>query len=151
MKLKTRLKLSFFIMAIMPIVLFSLIVWLLLTYQTSDINNYYGIEGTTWDSFNNPIDILTKVANQLHMELEEKVEKDPNILEDLGFLQNLEESLADKGTDIVIRKNGKYIYMSEGITESEATKLLPDYGDMNSVSENGLYYGDSKKMYYSAD
>lgn len=145
MKLKTRLKLSFFIMAIMPIVLFLLIVWLLLTYQTSDINNYYGIEGTTWDSFNNPIDILTKVANQLHMELEEKVEKDPNILEDLGFLQNLEESLADKGTDIVIRKNGKYIYMSEGITESEATKLLPDYGDMNSVSENGLYYGDSKK------
>lgn len=145
MKLKTRLKLSFFIIAIMPIVLFSLIVWLLLSYQTSDINAYYGIEGTTLDSFSNPIDILTKVANQLHAELEEKIENDPNILEDTEYLRELDAALSNKATDIVVRKNGEYIYLSEGIGEAEANKLLPDYGDMNSVSENGLYYGDLKK------
>ncbi len=75
MKLKTRLKLAFFLIAVMPIVLFSLIIGILLSYQTSNINDYYGIEGANWESFSNPTDILTMVANQIHGDLQEKIER----------------------------------------------------------------------------
>lgn len=145
MKLKTRLKLSFFIMAIMPIVLLSLIMWMLLSYQTSYINTYYGIEGTTLNSMSNPMEILTKVADQLYGELLKKIEEEPDILKDGQYLQTVGETLEKKATDIVVRKNGEYIYLSEGIAIEEAQKILPDYGDINDVSENGLYYGGLKK------
>lgn len=145
MKLKTRLKLSFFIIAIMPVVLFSVIAWGLLSYQVQNINSHYGIEGTNLDSFSNPIDILAKVANQLHGELLQKINDNPNILEDQNYLHELEVSLKAKSTDLVVRKNGEYIFLSSGIEIEEAKKILPDYGDINAVSENGMYYGDLKK------
>ena len=145
MKLKTRLKLAFFLIAVMPIVLFSLIIGILLSYQTSNINDYYGIEGANWESFSNPTDILTMVANQIHGDLQEKIEADPNILENQEYLKGLENSLEYKDADVVVRKNGQYVFVSEGITVEEARKILPDYGDINDVSENGLYYGGSKK------
>lgn len=145
LKLKTRLKLSFFIMAVVPLVLLSLIVRMLLSYQTEYINSHYGIEGTTWDSMSNPIEILTKVANQLHEEMQEEIAKNPNILEDKEYLQKLDGVLESKATDLVVRKNGEYVFHSEGITIEEAKKILPDYGDINDVSENGLYYGGLRK------
>lgn len=145
MKLKTRLKLCFFIMAIMPLILCFGIAYALLCYQASHINNYYDIEGTNFESFSNPIEILTKVADQLHSDLEVKLEDNPDILLNEEYLKTLEESLAIKSTDLVVRKNGEYVYLSEGIEIEDVQKLLPDYGDLNDISDNVLYHGGLKK------
>ena len=145
MKLKTRLKLSFFIMALLPLILCFAIAYALLCYQASGINHYYGIEGTDFQSLSNPIEILTKVVNRLHSDLEIKLAENPDILLDEEYLKELEMALEIKSTDLVVRKNGEYVYLSDGIEIEEARKILPDYGDLNSISDNALYYGGSKK------
>lgn len=145
MKLRTRLKLSFFIIALLPLVLFFIIGYALLYYQASGINHYYEIEGTDLASFSNPIEILTKVADQLHDDLEVKLAENPDILLDEEYLRKLEAALESKSTDLVVRKNGEYVYLSQGISIEDARKILPDYGDLNNISDNALYYGGLKK------
>lgn len=145
MKLKTRLKLSFFIMALLPLVLCFAVAYALLSYQASGINHYYEIEGTTFESLSNPIEILTKVVDRLHADLEIKLAENPDILLDEEYLKELEAELEIKSTDLVVRKNGEYVYISDGINAEEARKILPDYGDLNSISDNALYYSGLKK------
>ncbi len=145
MKLKTRLKLCFFIMAVMPVILCFGIVYVLLCYRVNNINHYYEIEGTDFESFSNPIEILTKVADRLHSDLEVKLKENPDILSDREYLSRLEKSLELKSTDLVVRKNGEYVYLSEGIEIEEAKNILPDYGDLNDISDNAIYYEGLKK------
>lgn len=146
MKLKTRLKLSFFLIALMPMVFFSLCMGMLLNILSSNINTQYGIEDTGLESIYNPIDILTKVGDRLYDELQKKLEEDPDILMNDDYLKSLAESMEEKGADIVVRKNGKFIFISEGVAETDAKTLLPDYGEIGNVSESGIYYGGQKKF-----
>lgn len=145
MKLKTRIKISFGIMAIAPILLFSLIASGILLYQSNYINSYYGIEGTNLVSLYNPIEILTSVANNLHDQIKEDIEEEPNILQNEEYIAKLASELETKSTDLVVRCNGSYTYLSDGISEETARKILPDYGDINNISDNGLYYGGLMK------
>lgn len=145
MKLKTRLKLSFFIIAVMPLILCFGVAYILLSYQAGHINQYYEIEGTDLESFSNPVEIITKVAEQLHSDLEAELKENPDILLDEEYLKELEASLALKSTDLVVRKNEEYVYLSDGIELENVKKILPDYGDLNETSNNALYYGGIRK------
>lgn len=147
MKLRTRLKISFFIMAILPMVLFSIIVGSLLTFQSQDINAHYGIDGDEITFLSNPADILTEISKQLHGELEEDLETNPNIIMDEQRLKELAEELREKSTDLVVRRNGEYVFVSGKITVEEAKSILPNYGAINAVSENGVYYGGARKCF----
>lgn len=145
MKLKTRLKLSFFLIALMPVFFFSLCLGTLLNIVSSNINSQYGIEGTNWESIYNPIDILTKIGDRLYEDLQNRLEEEPDILSNNDYLMNMINSLEEMGTDVVIRKNGQFIFMSEGISEKDIRTLLPDYGEISNVNESGVYYGGQKK------
>ncbi len=145
MKLKTRLKLSFFLIALMPVVCFSLCLGMLLSIMSSNINAQYGIEGTNWESIYNPIDILTKIGDRLYEDLQDKLEEDPDILSNQDYLMKIVENLEEKGTDVVIRKNGHFIFISAGLEVKELKSLLPDYGEISNVSESGVYYGGDRK------
>lgn len=147
MKLKTRLKLSFFIIAIMPVLMLSVILGGLLTFQSRDINSQYGIDGDELTFISNPVDIVTEIADNLHGELQKDLNNNPELMEDMALLQELSLRLQEKSTDLVVRRNGEYIFLSEGITREEAQEMLPNYGEINDVSENGVYYGGKKQCF----
>lgn len=145
MKLKTRLKLSFFLIAVMPVLLFAITAWALLSYQVSSINTEYGIEGTNWNSISNPIEILTKIADQLHKEIYDNLENNYNEIDIQAYFQNLEERLKEKGTELIVRKDGEFIYVSSGVDLQAIKSILPDYGQSVNVVENGIYYGGDNR------
>ncbi|MGN0161919.1 MAG: ATP-binding protein [Lachnospiraceae bacterium] len=149
MKLKTRLKLSFCIMAVAPIMLISLFGWALVSNQIRKINSQYGIEGMSLELFNNPVEIITKAANQLHQEIEEDLSENPEILEDVGYFENLDKKLTRQAADIVVRKNEEYVYISAELSEEDVNNILPDYGDFLMLPDKSIYYGGNRKCVIS--
>lgn len=149
LKLKTRLKLSFFLIALLPILFFSLSFFTIVTYQVRIIEEQYDIEGTNINSIINPVEILTSVVNHLHDNIRSEIENDPALLEDNAFYDELEAKARDKGADIVIRRDGEYVYISNGISADEAENILPDFGDINNSGEKGIYYGGNNRCIVS--
>lgn len=147
MKLTTRLKVSFFIIALMPLVLLSLIVGGLLNMETNAINSYYGIEGDGVTLLYNPAEVMTDIVNQLHADLKVDLAKNPEMLKNPELLQEVADELQKKSIDIVVRKNGEYVFLSSGITIEDAGKILPTYGDVQGAYENGIYYGAEKDCF----
>ncbi len=71
MKFKTRLKLSFFTVAIVPTVLIGIIFNLLVTYQAGKIDSRYGIEGTDFSDMLNPVQITYKLMDRIYEDTDE--------------------------------------------------------------------------------
>lgn len=149
LKLKTRLKLSFFLIALLPIMFFTLAFCTIVSYQVRNIEEHYDIEGTSWNSIINPVEILTKVVNHLHDNIRHDIENNPGLLEDRTYYDEITARAQEKGADIAIRKDGEYVYISNGISMDEAEEILPDFGDINNTGEKGIYYGGNNRCIVS--
>lgn len=142
MKLKTRLITAFITITILPIVLSGLCIFGIFQYQIRSIEKTYGISGTTYESLSNSTQVLNKLTETSYHKLSDIAKNDKEKLEDVTYLEELNDMLEEKNSYLIVRKGGQIIYVG-GETENVKPILskLPMYGDYDSTSENGVYLG----------
>ncbi len=141
MKFKSRLIIAFVTMITLPIILTTLFILLLGRYQLSSIEKTYDISGTSVQSFSNPMKVMAQLTEKPYHELTEAVQK-PDEMEDATYLETFNEKLVKKKAYLLVRKNDVFVYM--GTDMKNATHVisqLPEYGDSETSSENGMYLG----------
>ena len=147
MKLKTRLITAFITVSVLPILLTGIVICGMSRYQISAMEKNYGIAGTTYKSFSNSVQVFNSLTEESYHKISEVAIKEPELLEDVTYLEDLNKALQKKSSYLIMRKDDKITYIG-GDTESaeELLNQLPNYGEHDTTSENGVYYGDVQAL-----
>lgn len=144
MKLKSKLKLSFLGIAMMPLAIVTFCVLGLLNLQVRHINEYYGVDSITLQSITSPLEIISLLTESVHEQLVDEISGHEELLMDREAIRKIDQNIK-KGMELVVRKNGEYYYISEGVDIHEVGAFLPKYQALNPDSETVLYHGGSDK------
>lgn len=147
MKLKTRLITAFITVSVLPILLTGIVICGMSRYQISAMEKNYGIGGTTYKSFSNSVQVFNSLTEESYHKISEVAINEPELLEDVTYLEDVNKALQKKSSYLIMRKDDKITYIG-GDTESaeELLNQLPNYGEHDTTSENGVYYGDVQAL-----
>ncbi len=111
MKLRTRLIIAFFIILIMPVALFALIVGALVVPQLRMLAQTYGVSNELSTFASTSFEVMTAIADSLEHKVLEEINEDPDQFLDMDFLDELNDSFADRNSYLVLRVEDEYQYI----------------------------------------
>ena len=139
MKLKTRLIIGFIIVTFLPILLSFAVIGTFSQVQLRNIEKNYGVTAT-YQSLSNPITMLNKVTENIHHQLMITATRAPQQLEEIPYLEAVEENLESMNSYLIVRSGREIIYAGKETSDAVYSQL-PEYGNYNEENENGTYVG----------
>lgn len=141
MSLKNRLKMSFLIIIILPILLSVLIGKLMIDYQLHSIQQTYHVEFDTKQAITNPIQIMNRVTRDNFNRIKLYAMTTPESLEETEFIDQLNEELKDKYSFLVVKKGEDIIYNGniEKFQEFNTIRALQE--SYTTEVDGGIYVG----------
>ena len=124
MKLRTKLKIAFFIMAALPVLLGALAITFIVRWELSQIRSSYGEDFRLSDMYSSGA-ILGKITDTTFEEVEDQAEASPEVFYDKGYLDALNAQVRRKLSYLVVRQNGGTAYNSSPYTEIQLEQQLP--------------------------
>lgn len=140
MKLKTRLIIGFITVMILPLLLSLTVITIFGQFQIRSIERNYGISGADYTIITNPISALNKVTEPTLHQLSITTNRDPEQMEDVTYLDEINKELRVVNSYLIVKKNDEVVYQGQEISES-LKEILPQHGEQESSSENGTYIG----------
>lgn len=147
MKLKTRLVIAFITVTILPLFLSVAVIFAFGQLQLRSIEKNYGITGATYQSFSNPIRMLSKVTEVSYKQLTITANRDVEKFEDITFLDSVNQELKTMNSYLILREEDEIVYSgSDAEKAAKVYEQLPEYGHLESSSENGMYVGSELQV-----
>lgn len=138
MKQRTRLLIAFCTIIFVPIVL----VWVAFCsfrhIQMKELQENYGIEATDYTYLLNTVQLLNRYTEENFEALVEMADKNPGQLENVAYLREVDDALAEKNSFLLVRK-GEEIYFLGGAKDYFVPEYLPEYKGENSIENWGAY------------
>lgn len=142
MKLRSKLKVSFCIMIFLPIILCIIAVVGIFKLQAASVYQRYNVDSETFlVNFYSPVVTMSSITENIYNEIKEVSENAPEQFSDVVFLRQLDAELAEKLSNLIVRRNGQLIYVSSAVDEKELSEILPDYDINDNISDVGTYKG----------
>lgn len=148
MKLRTKLKLSFLIMIILPVLLCALAVCGIYKLESESMYEQYQVEDKSeLVNLYSPIIFMGKLTEKTMNDISDTAQRNPDLFEDRVYLENLKKKLDDRLSYVVVEIDSRITYNSSDLTPVELYNILPGYDDKNMNSEVGTYIGgDSQSL-----
>lgn len=138
MKLKTKVIISFFITIFVPIILCGITFYLFSQYKVKAIGEQYGIENPTYEMISNNALMLDVLTTKEYRELSRKAADQPADLENIRYLERMNEKLRKDSSFLAVRKDDFLFFNGSELTEDpELLESLPEFGD---AGEQGNVY-----------
>jgi signal transduction histidine kinase len=141
LRLKDRLLAAFFIMIAIPILLLSAAAGTIVSLQTNSIQESYDVEINTIQVLTNPIQILNRITRGVYNEIKLVALKEPEKLEDMNYINHLNEELQNKYSFIAIRKDQEFIYAGNEMKLQMVKGNLQGFGVHSTEVDGGMYVG----------
>ena len=139
MKLKTRLIIAFVTVTLLPLLLSVAVIFAFSQLQLRTIEKNYGITGATYESFTNPVRMLSKATEGSYQQLRITANREVEKLEDITYLDNVNQELRTLNSYLVMRMGEDITYSGSGaVSATVVYEDLPEYGHLDSSSENGI-------------
>ena len=147
MKLKTRLMVAFCIIIILPIALAGAAILGLYRIQTKAIQKNYGLEASdTQGVLANSLQLMSRYTKTEYDEICKQAKADPEKLESVSYLTEVNTKLQEKSSYLIFCKNGILVYNGYHgdsiISVVQWENQLPSYGEGDS-STGAAYYVDN--------
>lgn len=141
MKFRTKIKLSFAAMVIIPIAVMLLLLTIIINIHERGVENKYGINHVGMEGLTNQTKIYSKLTHDVYNEIVGNIQKNPEKLMDQVYLNTLNHDLLNKFSFIIAKKNDNVIYNGGNADEKQLVEKLPNYrGDYEYPKS---YVGDS--------
>lgn len=141
MKLKTRLIVAFFTIILVPVVLVLAALFGVVNHQLTVIENHYGIEDASYDSFSNSLGILSKFTKNIYSQMDSTAQDKPELLEDRQYLEDINTELVVRCSYLIVRKGEELVYQGNDQDTGLLKENLPEYGRKLTDIESGIYIG----------
>lgn len=139
MKIKTKLVISFCIILFVPILLSCAVIFSFQSIQMKAIEKTYGVQDAGAYSITNSIQLLNKMTEADFDNLQMQAEDNPNVLINLTYLNEVNESLKQKYSFVVLKgENDKLLY-NGGENDEKFIETLPKFGENDNTSNVSTY------------
>lgn len=149
MKFKTRLYITFLTIVFLPLAL-TFIAFMGIATYISKQELGYGIEGN-YTVVSEPMESLGKSTEATYSELLTVVHTNPATVEDIGYLSQINESIEEKASYLLVRKDNSIYYTGNEEAAKQIYDRLPPYGAMNPDKRAGILFNDLKKYVWQID
>ena len=130
MKLGTKLKISFVIIAVLPILLLVSVFAVLGTWQMKEIQNNYDMEVSNMLSLTNPVRLFVNMSDSVFAEIKETVANDVDMMESKEYIEDINSKLKSKYSFIVVTKNDELVYQGcDYASDEDVMDVVPTYED----------------------
>lgn len=150
MKFKTKIKISFGIVAICPILLMLLLFVFIFFTQVNRVEKQYGINGVGIDGIVNQTKIYNKLTNNIYEELVRVADENCKKFLDEKYLDKISKKLSNKHSFILVEIGSEVKYNGSKEEHKELLEKLPSYRGENEhivyYDGNSYIYGDYKYL-----
>ncbi len=154
MKFRTKIKLSFIVLTIIPIFAMAVVLFYIGSSQLRSMEKKYGVDDIGIESISNPTRIYSKITKDIHNEILDMIGSESGQLENMDTLERINEKLEEKFSFLVVKKNGKILF-NGGDEHDEEIEKLPDYQDDSGYTGENVVssyiYGDYKYLIKQID
>lgn len=150
MKLKTRLRITFASIILIPLLMLVIAFTLIAIYLTG------AEQGTPFTKldYTTMTENMKEVVNatdEAYFILQEQARTNPIKLEDKRFLQKINDEVSRKSTYLIVRKNDAIYYTGNGSAARKILNRLPNYGEKQLADEAGYYFNDLEQYIKQID
>ena len=145
MKLRTKLIITFLILILVPVLFTGLAFFGIAKYQVITIKKLYGIESASYETLSNTTAMLSRITSVIYSDIEKVAEEDPDALEDLEYLDGINDELEDRYSFLIVKKGDEFIYLGDDVDPEGLLENLPEYGDYDPEQDVGIYIGGDQQ------
>ena len=136
MKLSTKMRISFCVLILMPVILFSAAVFGIIRFSMYDIEEQYNTTGTPYTALANPVALVSKMCESEYNKLIHSAENSPEDFDNSAFLDEINAELLKRNSYLLVVEDGECKYAGREGYEEVLDKLQDiDYGGSNT----GIY------------
>ena len=146
MKFKTRLRVTFITIILLPLFLTSIAFCAIGLYLTS-AQRGLPIGELSYENMQE----LMETTDKAFIVLKEQAQTDVSRLADREYLNRINDKIARRSTDIIVRKGTELYYAGNTETAQAILPKLPDYGDADLSEKSGIYYGEYNRFVKQID
>lgn len=150
MKFKTRLRVTFATIIVLPLLLTAL-AFMTIGVFLMKRQQAVGFNEMDYSTISDSVQTIGKQTQELYESLLEQLEEDPTVFEDKGYLQSISDGIGRKNSYILVRKGKDIYYTGNESAAEQIIDKLPGYGYDTEVSSTGFYFNDSQKYVKQLD
>lgn len=144
MKLSTKLKISFCVLIVLPVLLFSMALMGLTAFQMRELKAIYNTDSDSYDMLINSTTLLSNLCRTEYERLGETAENMPDMLANEAFLDTFNRDLSKKSAFLIVVEDGQCTYSGNEISAEILSQLTRiDYGENENA---GIYLGGDYQM-----
>ncbi len=150
MKFKTRLRVTFVAIIVLPLALTALAFCLIGLYL---INVQRGLppEELNYTLKAENMQDVVDSTDHIYLQLRDQAQSNPSMLADMGYLQKISSEIAQRTTYIIVRKGAELYFAGNEAAARKIFPVLPEYGDGSSSEDSGRYYDEYDKFVRQVD
>lgn len=150
MKLKSKIKLSFLVITVIPILFMTFVIIGISSFQIKSIEDTYNVDNVELENLINPTRLYSKFTQDIYESIVAKIHDDKDGIANEDYLEKINEELKDKYSFIIVKKQGNVIFNGQTDNDKELVEQLPDYrGSLDSKMAyigTSFIYGDYKYL-----
>jgi len=150
MKFKTRLRVTFIIIIVLPLVLTALAFCGIGLYLMN-VQKGFPIVKPDYTAVAENMQEVVDATDRAFYHLQDQIEKDTAKLEDKDYLEMVNSRIAKRTTYIIVRKGEELYYAGNEEAAQAIFDKLPGYQENEITEESGIYYDDLDKYVKQLD
>ncbi len=151
MKINTKIKLSFVLYIMIPVIVIAASVSIVTISQRNSLEKMYGITIDSWSQVFNSTVLLDKISESAIAEVKKVIDYNVASLDDDEFLTRLNRILEEKYSYVITTKNGEKAFIGEGIAQYDFTPILPSYDEIGSGKMKNFYVDNEEQFLIKAE
>lgn len=150
MKFKTRMRVTFISIIVLPLFL-TIMAFLVISIYLLSAQKGIGIPNIDYESMSDTLQEFTATTDQAYYVLLEQAKADSSRFEDINYLEHVNSDVSRDSTYILVRKDDEIFYAGNPSAANIIFDKLPKYGEPTLAEETGYYYNELEKYVKQID
>lgn len=150
MKFKTRLLITSILIIVIPLLLTGVAFTFIGVYVVNS-EQEFGAPGRNYISVAYTLETYNQMTEKVMLDVGDTLRDTPGGIEDVEYLEKINDDLASKSSYIIVRKNNSIYYAGNNSAAEKIFNQLPEYGSDISDSKHGYFYNDIRKLVKQLD
>lgn len=152
MKFKTRIIITFLTIILLPLVLTSAAFFFIGGYLAKS-HEELGFTNNDYNILIDPTQTSRHISDEIFLEIEESLRNNPDSINDIEILEQINERVADKSSYVIVRKEGELYYTGNEVAAKKIFDSLPDFEGKGAETDQAqsIYFDDMKKFVRQKD
>lgn len=150
MKFKTRLRVTFISIILLPLLL-TIMAFVMIAIYLMNYSQGLSLTDIDYSMMSENIKEFTNTTDQAYYVLLDQAKEDSSRLEDKEYLDHINEEVSRKSTYIIVRKGDGLYYAGNEDAAQKIFEKLPAYGEENLSDDSGYFYNELEKYVKQID